>query len=400
MMYRNQQSRGPTTIDATKMDIASIQANRAVANQKSEIDTLNKASGTRVPTQSPGFKNTIQRTINKSNDCIQRKEQYGGGQVSPNVESGVQSSRGKGSRLDSETSEFVSAKFGADFSAVKIHNSSRAHQLAESINAKAFTVGEDIYFNKGEYNPRSYQGKKLLAHELTHTIQQKEGKTNDVQPSLYRMQKIYSGTKKIGPGITMRWKGKKVTINANLEIYGPNGSATNATAIEGDIRSHWNKKFADGYEIKTNISVQARATGAGAAANKTLIWVGPMTGPSNVKRGWVVGARYMSLDKNDLVWVPAHEFGHLLGLADRYSESVFSKIKGKFGYKRVNTVQPGWAGNIMAVHGGTLESKNVKNLLDKYAYRVVTIVEDSLDSVSREIGRYERALKRGWIPRF
>lgn len=399
-MSKNQQSRGPTDIEATKTEVESVKANRAVANQKSEIHTSDKTSGVRFRAQSTGLKNRIQRTVKKSHEQIQRKEQNGGRQVSPNLESGVQSSRGKGSRLDTETRQQMSSKFGTDFSGVKIHNNSRAHHLAESINAKAFTVGEDIYFNKGEYNPGSYQGKKLLAHELTHTIQQKEGKTNDIQPSLYRMQKIYSGTKKIGPGITMRWKGKKVTINANLEIYGPNGSATNATAIESDIRSHWNKKFADGYEIKTNISVQARATGASAAANKTLIWVGPMTGPSNVKRGWVVGARYMSLDKNDLVWVPAHEFGHLLGLADRYSESIFSKIKGKLGYKRVNTVQPGWAGNIMAVHGGTLESKNVKNLLDKYAYRVVTIVEDGLDSVSREIGRYERALKRGWIPRF
>jgi hypothetical protein len=338
----------------------------------------------------------IQRSINEHEDVIQRKGKV---EVSANIQSGINNSKGGGTKLDAHTNQFMSSKFGTDFSNVKIHNNSRAHYLAENINAKAFTVGENIYFNRNEYNPSSHQGRKLLAHELTHTIQQKKGLTNDIQPFLYRKEKVYSGSIKIGPGIIMRWKGKKVTINANMEIYGPDGSKKNASAIEKDIRKRWNNKFPDGYEIKTNVSVTARAAGASAAANKTLIWVGPMTAPSNVKRGWVVGARYMSLDKKDLVWVPAHEFGHLLGLGDRYSESFVSKVKGQFGYQRTVKQDPGWEGNIMAVHGGVLESKNVKNLLDNYAYRVVTIVEDGLNSAAREIGKYERAMKRGWVPR-
>ena len=63
-------------------------------------------------------------------------------------------------------------RFGADLSAVKIHTSGESTQMNESLNAQAFTVGSDIYFNEGKYRPHSTEGKQLLAHELTHVMQQ------------------------------------------------------------------------------------------------------------------------------------------------------------------------------------------------------------------------------------
>ena len=66
----------------------------------------------------------------------------------------------------------MSNKVGADFSNVKVHSDSKAADMNSSIGAKAFTHGKDIYFNKGQYNPSSQGGKHLLAHELTHTVQQ------------------------------------------------------------------------------------------------------------------------------------------------------------------------------------------------------------------------------------
>lgn len=62
--------------------------------------------------------------------------------------------------------------FSTDFSGVKIHNDNRALKLNQSINAKAFTYGSDIYFGAGEYSPNTPSGKSLLAHELTHVVQQ------------------------------------------------------------------------------------------------------------------------------------------------------------------------------------------------------------------------------------
>src|SRR5690625_6993220 len=66
----------------------------------------------------------------------------------------------------------MGSKMGADFSDVTIHTGGEATELNQGLGARAFTVGSDIYFNEGQYNAESAPGKRLLAHELTHTIQQ------------------------------------------------------------------------------------------------------------------------------------------------------------------------------------------------------------------------------------
>jgi hypothetical protein len=84
----------------------------------------------------------------------------------------ISSTRSSGSSMDSNTQNFMESRFGKDFSNVKIHTGDYAAQLSEELNAQAFTVGNDIYFNSGRYDTGSYSGKHLLAHELTHTVQQ------------------------------------------------------------------------------------------------------------------------------------------------------------------------------------------------------------------------------------
>ena len=81
-------------------------------------------------------------------------------------------SSGTGSRLPNPVQAEMKQKIGADFGNVSIHTGSRAIQLSRSLGARAFTHGSDIYFNSGEYNPKSSDGKHLLAHELTHVLQQ------------------------------------------------------------------------------------------------------------------------------------------------------------------------------------------------------------------------------------
>ena len=61
---------------------------------------------------------------------------------------------------------------GADFSGVNVHTGADASDLNEQVNARAFTLGNDIFFNEGEYAPNSPEGQRLLAHELTHVVQQ------------------------------------------------------------------------------------------------------------------------------------------------------------------------------------------------------------------------------------
>lgn len=77
-----------------------------------------------------------------------------------------------GRPLDNSTRSFMESRFGHDFSGVRIHDDSLAGQSAQAVNAKAYTVGQDIAFAPGQYNPHSHAGSHLLAHELAHTIQQ------------------------------------------------------------------------------------------------------------------------------------------------------------------------------------------------------------------------------------
>src|SRR6218665_65749 len=96
------------------------------------------------------------------------------------VEQGISSSKGSGQSLDAGIREEMGSKIGADFSDVKVHTDNNAAQMSKEIGAKAFAHGQDIYFNQGQYNPASSEGKHLLAHELTHTVQQ--GKSPALSP--------------------------------------------------------------------------------------------------------------------------------------------------------------------------------------------------------------------------
>ncbi|MEO5889866.1 MAG: DUF4157 domain-containing protein [Ferruginibacter sp.] len=90
----------------------------------------------------------------------------------------INSLGGKGNALPKEAQHFFGKKMGYDFSNVKIHTGTEAEQSAKNVNAKAYAIENDIVFNKGQYNPSSAEGKKLLAHELTHVVQQRENNHN------------------------------------------------------------------------------------------------------------------------------------------------------------------------------------------------------------------------------
>jgi hypothetical protein len=80
----------------------------------------------------------------------------------------------RGQPLDNPTRSFMEPRFGYDFSQVRIHTNERAAQSAQAVNALAYTVGSNVVFGQGEYAPKTQEGKRLLAHELTHVVQQQE----------------------------------------------------------------------------------------------------------------------------------------------------------------------------------------------------------------------------------
>jgi hypothetical protein len=82
---------------------------------------------------------------------------------------------GGGSPLDRDTRGFMESRIGADFGNVRVHTDSRASESAKSVQAYAYTVGNDVVFQSGKYQPESDSGKRMLAHELTHVVQQRSG---------------------------------------------------------------------------------------------------------------------------------------------------------------------------------------------------------------------------------
>lgn len=92
-----------------------------------------------------------------------------------------------GHALDSGTRTFMESRFGHDFSSVRVHTGDQASESARSVNALAYTVGQNIVFGSGQYQPETMRGKRLLAHELTHVVQQHTGIGRTMIPETLEM---------------------------------------------------------------------------------------------------------------------------------------------------------------------------------------------------------------------
>jgi len=109
------------------------------------------------------------------------------GPAKSSFEHSLSSARGTGSPLPGETRSFMESRFNADFSGVRIHTGELSVQMNREINSQAFTYGNDIFFNSGKYSTGTPEGQSLIAHELTHTIQQ--GASSHISPKNTGRQK-------------------------------------------------------------------------------------------------------------------------------------------------------------------------------------------------------------------
>ena len=100
------------------------------------------------------------------------------GRAHPDVEAAISQTRGGGQRLDDGSRDKIGGQLGDSLEDVHVHTDDHANRLATSVSARAFTTGSDIYFAKGEHNPGSTDGQQLLAHELTHVVQQRGASTS------------------------------------------------------------------------------------------------------------------------------------------------------------------------------------------------------------------------------
>jgi hypothetical protein len=96
-----------------------------------------------------------------------------GGRVHRDVEDAIAARRGSGRALDAATRERIGGPLGDTLADVRVHDDAGAAGLAGAVSARAFTTGTDVYFGTGEYRPGTSDGDRLLAHELTHVVQQR-----------------------------------------------------------------------------------------------------------------------------------------------------------------------------------------------------------------------------------
>ncbi|WP_300432654.1 DUF4157 domain-containing protein [uncultured Thalassolituus sp.] len=96
------------------------------------------------------------------------------------VEARIAQTRGNGQQLPEKIRNQMEQQFGRDFSGVVIHSDMQADELCKELNARAFAIGNDIYFANGEFNPDSERGQELIAHELTHVVQQGKSVTRKI----------------------------------------------------------------------------------------------------------------------------------------------------------------------------------------------------------------------------
>jgi len=147
---------------------------------------------------------------------VQRREAIEGGEASSSLESTINQARSSGVPLVAPIRRQMEGAFGADFSGVRIHANNNADTLNRELSARAFTTGNNIFFKRGEYNPGSSAGKELLAHELTHVVQQGQA---SIQPKALKVTKPKTPDW-VKPAITSA-SSQAVNIQAKTTLISP-----------------------------------------------------------------------------------------------------------------------------------------------------------------------------------
>ncbi|WP_199245950.1 DUF4157 domain-containing protein [[Phormidium] sp. ETS-05] len=228
---------------------------------------------------------------------VQRKisiQAFGGegGDVSSEWESELNRARGGGQPLSLSLREPMEREFGADFSGVRVHTGAQADGLAKTIQAKAFTTGQDVFFRQGAYEPGSRGGQELIAHELTHVVQQgrriqqdmnKEGKevTANKQSATIQRVDTRSGRKRhsyrtrlnqgpVQPG-TRRYGRSTTRINNLSQIININLAENLPQLLQTTVMPDGtNVKSTNGY-VRYNAIANGRRDGVSATITKAML---------------------------------------------------------------------------------------------------------------------------------
>ncbi|MFN6570948.1 DUF4157 domain-containing protein [Dendronalium sp. ChiSLP03b] len=169
---RNSQNPASNAIAQRQEDTANSRIQRQEEPKKEEVQTKPELQLMEEPKQEEVQTKPDVQLQEEPKEEVQTKPEAGTQTANPSLSSRLQSSKGRGHPLPAKTQIEMASAFGTDFSDVHIHTNQESVQMNRELKAQAFTQGKDIYFNQGKFDPESVTGKHLLAHELTHVVQQ------------------------------------------------------------------------------------------------------------------------------------------------------------------------------------------------------------------------------------
>jgi hypothetical protein len=138
-------------------------------------EDLREGTVGRITRRMPGKSASIGKPTAQRKEGFEDPIGLEGGEVGADVERAIQDAKPGGRPLPDKVRAPMERAFGTDFSGVRVHTGPQAETLNRSMSARAFTAGQDIFFSQGEYRPESARGAEILAHELTHVVQQNGG---------------------------------------------------------------------------------------------------------------------------------------------------------------------------------------------------------------------------------
>lgn len=262
-------------------------------------------------------------------EVLAKSNGQSGFETSNNISNRIRQNMSKGSAIPQSDKNFFESRFNRDFSKVKVHTDKEANQLSQAVGAKAFTLGNHVFFNDGQYQPGSSSSRHLMAHELTHTLQQKGVTSKEIHRKI--------GSVSVATG--------KVTVKLSIALVGPKATSALATKWKNAIENNWRVNTTIGgtpylLEVEANVVAKpaiSKVQGLyGLLEYNNIIEV-----VKNGSRSFVSGSCGLlrpsracgewQEDSADLVI--AHETGHLMGLGDKYVD-IFGQSYDLPGYDK------------------------------------------------------------------
>jgi hypothetical protein len=264
----------------------------------------------------------------------------------------VRSQLGSGRALDSHARTSMESAFGHDFSGVRIHTDSRADHLSSQLNARAFTVGNDIAFAGGEFRPGTIVGDALLAHELAHVVQQKGTSPDASRPAGHDNAALEAEADQSAAGaVSTTWLGATAALGGLARNAAPrirSGLRLSRCSSKGKLLINFEEKFPDAAaQIRKSESAMKLVKEADDAGVK-------FGGYAEDESGRGLGRAYTLGDK---VYIPKAQADSILSMRNFLFELNNAMRESKFS-----------ALNVEADKGtkGTLAAKD-------YAYRMTEL---------------------------